>query len=84
MTEPRFIVAEITKNWPESGEILTTEAMRNPPRLLAQRFEACINHNWEKGYRLVSWKLSQIGDIEVCYIETIIAVFEHRSAVPDK
>lgn len=76
-SRPRFIVAEISKSWPESpAEVLTTEAMRDPPRLLAQRFERAINHNWEQGYRLIDWKLSQIGDPAASMTEIIIAIFE--------
>jgi hypothetical protein len=37
---------------------------------LAERFEAAINNNWERGYRLSCWKLANE--------DTIIAVFTLR------
>ena len=74
--EPHFIVAEISKNWPESPP---KPGMR---RLLAERFEDAINNNWKRGYRLVDWKLDRIHDVEANTLnETIIAVFERA---PDK
>jgi hypothetical protein len=69
--EQRFIVAEISKNWPEIPE----PDMR---RLLAERFEDVINNNWKRGYRLLSWKLNRSFVDRNTLNETIIAIFEAR------
>jgi hypothetical protein len=61
----RFIVAEVSKNWPEEQ-----------PRLLGQLFEEVINTNWQRGYTLVSWKLHRFSPQSGLMNETIIAVFE--------
>lgn len=75
MTEPGtpFIVAEITKNW------INGQPVGDDPRLLAQVFEAVIEVNWQRGYRLHSFQLHQLhrekaGQAQL--VETIIAVFE--------
>jgi hypothetical protein len=69
----RFIVAEVSKNWPENDDVW--------PRLLAERFEAVINTNWARGYRLVDWRLDRLmkesPDGTLLMNETIIAVFEY-------
>lgn len=65
----RFIVAEVSKKW-------TNQTPVND--LLCQRFEAIININSERGYRLIDWKISSViveGDLN----ETIIAIFELES-----
>jgi hypothetical protein len=72
MTVQRYIVAEVSKNWPEEQ-----------PRLLAELFEEIINTNWHRGYRLHSWKLHRFtppptatAEGIVQLNETIVAVFE--------
>jgi hypothetical protein len=62
----KFIVAEVSKSW-KSGDPAT--------HLLSQKFEAIINVNLSRGYKLSDWKLGQvcIGDV---FTETIIAIFE--------
>lgn len=70
MTEPKFIVAEVSKGWIDgchAGEL----------SILSQRFEEVINVNWERGYRLVDWRLSQLCNGNEM-TETIIAVFKKR------
>jgi len=62
----RFIVAEITKNWTPSTPAAD---------LLSQRFEAVINVNLDRGYKLIDWKISTVTDGTIV-IETIIAIFE--------
>jgi hypothetical protein len=66
----RFIVAEIAKSWD-----------KNTPAddLLSQRFERVLNVNFERGYRLIEWKISSVINAEVL-TETIIAIFEIREA----
>lgn len=68
----RFIVAEISKNWPEQ---YTEPGM---PRLLAQRFEAVLNRNAARGYHLVDWRLDRLlNPSDASQLnETIIAIFE--------
>jgi predicted transcriptional regulator len=63
----RFIVAEVTKNW-ERGTTSTAD-------LISQKFEAVINVNAERGYKLIEWKYNTViyGDI---LTELIIAIFE--------
>lgn len=73
MEPQRFIVAEISKNWPEQHD------ERGMRRLLAERFEDVIDTNHERGYRLVDWKLDRFHweqDGETHLNETIVAVFE--------
>lgn len=62
----KFIVAEVSKSW-VSGSPATD--------LLSQKFEAIINVNEKRGYRLSDWKLGQVCIGEV-FTETIIAIFE--------
>ncbi len=63
----RFIVAEVSKNWPDPDA---------QPDVLAMRFEIIVNSNWERGYRLISFTLSQVVARPGQLNETIIAVFE--------
>jgi hypothetical protein len=65
----RFIVAEITKNWDNQTPVND---------LLCQRFEAVININLERGYRLFDWKIMTAVNNNVL-TETIIAIFELES-----
>ena len=62
------IVAEVSKNWPDISGDAT---------LLSQRFETVIQANRERGYKLHSWRFSQIPNpaLKGCS-ETIVAVFE--------
>ena len=66
----RFIVAEVSKNWTRSGPVQETT--------LSQMFETIIAINLSRGYRLHSWKLSQINDDLGALNETIVAVFEWK------
>lgn len=63
----KFIVAEISKNW-NLGETETR-------LLLSNRFENAIAANFERGYKLIDWKISAILDNGVVN-ETIFAIFE--------
>ena len=65
-TEPlQTIVAEITKNWPEETEGLTS-----------QRFQYVIEYNRKRGYALQSWQFTTVYDpINEILTDTIIAVF---------
>jgi len=90
----RFIVAEISKNWPEAAMEEAfwgahPDAIRAPNgmrRLLAERFEDVISTNHERGYALKDWKYSRVvtgTPLNPEYNETIIAVFELRE-VPEE
>jgi len=91
----RFIVGEISKNWPELPTVehfwqthpkskLGPDGFR---RLLCQRFEDVIERNWSRGYRLIDWKYNRVvgptGVYKETYNETIIAVFELREPPPE-
>jgi len=65
----RFIVAEISKNW-------NIKEVNYPDTLMSQDFEKVLEVNLERGYRLHSYKLSQIMSSQDNMLETIIAVFE--------
>lgn len=69
----RFIVAEITKNWVDGAELTPRSG------LLCQQFEQVINVNDTRGYRLMTFQVSQVAlrPDELC--ETIIAVFERKA-----
>lgn len=68
MTQQRFIVAEVSKNWPID---------RRDDEILSERFERVINHNLERGYLLHSWRIAATFDQQRGVLnETIIAVFE--------
>jgi hypothetical protein len=83
--DEKFIVAEISKNWPESDndtiawnkgqDAVNHQGFR---RLLAQRFEDVINRNHQRGYKLMDWKFTQHWSYDETN-ETIIAVFERDS-----
>ena len=62
----RFIVAEITKNWNKETPVSD---------LIGQKFEAVININAARGYKLIDWRLSSTQSGELL-TETIIAIFE--------
>ena len=62
----RFIVAEVTKNW---------EPGTPPIDLISQKFEAVINVNAERGYKLTDWKYNTVTNGEVL-TELILAIFE--------
>ncbi len=71
MSQPRFIVAEVTKTWWQG------QHNSEDKTLLSQRFEKVINVNLERGYALNTWKLSQVFLKEKEELtETIIAIFE--------
>lgn len=67
----KYIVAEITKNWTNSTPVAD---------LISQRFEMVINTNFERGYKLIDWKINSISQTTnekvVVLTETIIAIFE--------
>jgi hypothetical protein len=67
---PRFIVAEISRNWIEGASLR--------PGTLASDFEHVLTHNLERGYTLVSFQLHRVvvraGEMN----ETIIAVFQRQ------
>jgi hypothetical protein len=65
----RFIVAEITKNWSSETPI---------SNLIGQQFEAVINTNDARGYKLIDWKINTVINGEVM-TETIIAIFELKA-----
>lgn len=69
-TATPFIVAEVSKNW-INGQSATSD-----PRILAQLFEAIIEHNRLRGYRLHSFELHRCMTRPDELNETIIAVFE--------
>ncbi len=64
----RFIVAEVSKSW-KAGDPVA--------ELLSQKFEAIINVNEYRGYKLSDWKLGQVCNGDV-FTETIIAIFEKK------
>jgi len=68
MAAQRWIVAEVSKNWPEEGFAGQT---------LGQLFELVIERNHQRGYRLHSWKLDRWSPEPGKLNECIIAVFEH-------
>lgn len=67
----KFIVAEITKNWDKQTPVND---------LLCQRFEAVININSERGYKLIDWKITSATNNDIL-TETIIAIFELKSKI---
>lgn len=64
------IVAEISKSWVNGVPKTDTE-------LISARFEDVIETNDRRGYRLESWKFSQVMLTPVMS-ETIIAVFVEK------
>ena len=69
----RFIVAEVSKNYPGTGFVYSALPVAET---LAGRFEQVINFNLDRGYRLHSWRFSQINTSDGSLNETIVAVFE--------
>jgi DNA-directed RNA polymerase specialized sigma24 family protein len=78
--DQKFIVAEISKNWPEEN----TEDTRHMRRHLGERFEDAINNNLERGYRLHSWRLHRWSPEPDLLNETIVAVFEKDGQAEDQ
>lgn len=74
--ESRFIVAEVSKNWVEGLEA-------EPTGFLSQQFEHVINVNWQRGYKLVSFQVDRLLTGPAIVNETIIAVFEKVSEIPE-
>lgn len=72
-TDPKIIVAEVSKNW-FSGERLGTAPQVQ--ELLSQRFEHVVSVNLARGYRLHSWKMDRLFLPPNSINETIVAVFE--------
>lgn len=68
----KFIVAEVSKNWTQDTPVSNT---------ISSQFEQVINVNWDRGYKLIDWKIKTVvtGDN---LLETIIAVFERRKLEP--
>jgi hypothetical protein len=66
----RFVVAEVSKNWPEG------EGDEGPP--LSYLFEEVIEHNLRRRYRLHSFQLHRLMTGPNSLNETIIAVFERQ------
>lgn len=64
--QSKFIVAEVTKSWKSGDPVAET---------ISQQFEAIINFNHGRGYKLTEWKLGQVCNADV-FTETIIAIFE--------
>lgn len=73
MADPRFIVAEVSKNWVRDNEATI-------PWLLSQQFEQIVNVNYGRGYRLHSFTLHRLALSPDEMNETIIAVFEKFDA----
>ncbi len=75
---PRFIVSEVSVTWPRNPPAGGNE----PDPAISKWFERTLNHNAQRGYELVDWKLSRVyhpsptGDGTPCVNETIIAVFK--------
>lgn len=66
--DAQFVVAEISKNW--------IDGQSAEKGLLAERFEAAIEVNRRRGYRLQSFSLHRLMTGHNSMNETIIAVFE--------
>lgn len=62
----KFIVAEVSKSW-KAGDPVA--------EIISNQFEAIINVNLSRGYKLYDWKLGQVCNGDV-FTETIIAIFE--------
>ena len=74
--EPPWIVGEVSKNW-DDGEPVSGDG-----RFLCELFEAMVNHNHQRGYRLHSFQLHRVMYSDTGMNETIIAVFERRGIEP--
>ena len=67
---PEFIVAEVSKNWPEES-----------PGLLSERFEEVIETNRLRGYVLHTFALDRTPSPQGDALnETIIAVFRREES----
>lgn len=68
-----MIVAEISKNW--------TNGQSPTLRLISEQFEDVIEINFQRGYKLHSFKINVYAPFPHTINETIIAVFEriHQS-----
>jgi hypothetical protein len=73
VSSPRTIVAEVSKTW-KAAEF--GRQAPPPEECLGGRFELVVATNEARGYRLASWRFSQVftGD---ALVETIVAVFEY-------
>jgi len=67
----KFIVAEVSKSW---------KADTPMTNLLCQQFEAIINRNNQRGYKLKDWKIYTTPTPD-CFTETIIAIFELKENI---
>lgn len=72
-SELKFIVAEVTTNWPKPWPVPAGE-------MLSGQFELVIEHNRRRGYRLHSFQVSRLMTGADQMNETIIAVFEKEQA----
>ncbi len=73
---PRWIVAEVSRNWPPTSPGSLT---------IAQRLEKVLATNEARGYRLHSWRLTS-AVVEDDHgrqglVETIVAVFERAPTI---
>jgi hypothetical protein len=66
---PRFIVAEVSKNWRDGQEV-------TPTGPLAVQFERVINVNAARGYVLRQFQVHRMLITPTEMNETVIAVFE--------
>lgn len=68
------IVAEVSVNWPQQTP---TPDLVKPTAtgVISNRFENVIAHNEQRGYKLESWKFSQVCLDKDHMVETIVAVF---------
>jgi hypothetical protein len=73
MDNEKFIVAEVTKNWPSGTPV---------NNLLSQQFETVINVNVQRGYKLIDWKINVSSHPDLL-TETIIAIFEFLGSEPE-
>jgi len=74
MPAPRFIVGEISKSWVDGQPTTHTG-------LISQQFEAMIETQLQRGYRLHSFQLSTAyAEATDQLNETIVAVFERLSS----
>lgn len=62
--------------------IVETVSASNASALLAQKFEAVISANRQRGYALHSWKLDRVPASNFI-VELIVAVFEREAAWPN-
>ena len=62
----KFIVAEITKSWDRATPV---------NNIISQQFEAVINTNMSRGYKLIDWRFNVFAN-NGHVSETIVAIFE--------